>query len=699
MPSAHTQSTGPDLVVAEVGCVASSNLEDLLEQEGYESTRISAPEELPQVVNDESDGKLAIFTPIEEQSDDFLHKLEQNIEDSKLIILSPQDLEPAVDQLAELSRSERILWISGDVEGDAKGIRRFVRNEGYTWADELPSERRGAACLLGRESDPTQVSGRQATKLHEIVAELSEHTDLQELLEAGLQKGLDLLESDAGSLYLWDETSETLVLKAAQGPDQEERRGLRQELGEGLAGWVAEERRGVLVTDARKMSKLDGRKRGRYPEHSCLALPLTSEDKLLGVLCVTMRRDQGPYRPGELHLGREFAQQLGYLISPLSLASELRNLNDSLISLFQHSSKLLARKSDEMKDVQTLSSNILEALPVGVIAYNERLKIEWSNATARDILRINDRVASTVGLEDRLDVDGQTWRNQLTGVVRAGNDFHHRKVACGNDDDDKRWVDIQGSPLYASGDNCVGGILVIQDVTHNVETEQKLISAERLAAIGEVAAKVAHELNNPLDGILRFLNLARRKLDDEPEKTNQYLEECRRGLLRMSDILTELLAFSRRKRDSDKPRSVSQTVRDCIGLFEQRMKSQDVELEFDVPTELPASQLPELQEVLSNVIRNALEAMDDGTLTVKAEEDEEHVHITVSDTGPGVPEDVKEKIFQPFFTTKDSSTSTGLGLAMSRDALRRRGGDIKLCPSETGATFRISVPVTEGNHA
>ena len=698
MPNPHDKSLGPDVVVAEVKQRTGSNLKTLLQEEGYASERISDPEELTEVTKDTPEEKLAVFTSIEEHTDGFLPELQENIEDAKLLIISPPDLEPGAEQLAVLSSSEHILWVSGNVEGDAKGIRRFVREEGYSWADELTDRRRGAACLLGRESDPAQVPGRQTTRLHEIVAELSEHSDLQSLLKAGLKKGLELLHSEAGSMYLWDETSQTLVLKAAQGPEQEQRVGLRQELGEGLAGWVAEEKRAILVTDARKMSKLEGRKRGRYPEHSCLALPLTSEDELLGVLCITMRQGEGPYSPGELHLGREFAQELGYLISPLSLASELENLNQSLLSLFQHSSKILARKSDEMKDVQTLSNNILEALPVGVIAYDEWLKIEWSNAMARDILRINNTVASAVGLRKKLDVDDASWKNRLTGVVQEGKNFHQRKVALGGEDD-RRWVDIQGSPLHTSEDTCVGGILVIRDVTNNVETEQKLISAERLAAIGEVAAKVAHELNNPLDGILRFLNLARRKLHDEPEKTNEYLEECRRGLLRMSDILTELLAFSRRNRNSDKPRSVSQTVRDCVGLLEQRIESQGIDLDFDVPPELPASKVPELQEVLTNVIRNALEAMDEGELSIKAERDNEHVHIVVSDTGPGIPEDVQDKIFQPFFTTKDDSTSTGLGLAMSRDALRRRGGNIELCPSETGATFRISVPVMEGNNA
>jgi two-component system NtrC family sensor kinase len=218
--------------------------------------------------------------------------------------------------------------------------------------------------------------------------------------------------------------------------------------------------------------------------------------------------------------------------------------------------------------------------------------------------------------------------------------------------------------------------------------------AERLAAIGKVSAQVAHELNNPLDGILRFLNLAIRRLKEDPEKAEHYIGECRQGLLRMSNTLTQLLAFSRSRRNGQRPASISQVLRDCIALYEGRLQASNIDIEFEVPSGLPVSPMAELFEVVSNVVKNAVDAMgQDGRLSLSAAQMDGRVVIRVADTGPGIPEEIRDKVFEPFFSTNTTGTNTGLGLAMCRDTLKRVGGEIRLVPSEQGTTFEISVPV------
>ena len=254
-------------------------------------------------------------------------------------------------------------------------------------------------------------------------------------------------------------------------------------------------------------------------------------------------------------------------------------------------------------------------------------------------------------------------------------------------------LDIHCSPLTDPEGQTVGGILTVQDVTEDLEMEAKLSSAERLALVGKLAAKVAHELNNPLDGILRFLNLAMRQLD-KPEQARAYLEDSRIGLLRMSNILKELLVFSRSHREPAAVASLTQVIQQAVAPYEHRARECRTQIRFDVPPNLPPCPSNELWEVIGNVVKNALDAMgENGVLTIRAAQDERRVTITISDTGPGVPEELREKIFEPFFTTKQDRHGTGLGLALCRDALRRIGGEITLVPSERGAAFQLVCPI------
>jgi C4-dicarboxylate-specific signal transduction histidine kinase len=278
-------------------------------------------------------------------------------------------------------------------------------------------------------------------------------------------------------------------------------------------------------------------------------------------------------------------------------------------------------------------------------------------------------------------------------VVQEGRGFRLHRVACGAGND-KRLLDVHCSPLHDSAGATIGGILTVQDVTEDVEMEAKLSSAERLALVGKIAARVAHELNNPLDGILRFLSLAMRLMDEQPQQARSYLEESRRGLMRMGNILTQLLAFSRTYRGSGHPIGLGQIIRESLALYEKRAQATNIQMRVDIAPDLPACPDTELCQVISNVVKNALDAMgQDGVLDVRAVQENGVARITISDTGPGVPEEIRDKIFEPFFTTKKDGTGTGLGLAACVDSLSRIGGEIRLVPSERGATFEITVPI------
>jgi two-component system sensor histidine kinase FlrB len=229
-----------------------------------------------------------------------------------------------------------------------------------------------------------------------------------------------------------------------------------------------------------------------------------------------------------------------------------------------------------------------------------------------------------------------------------------------------------------------------------VEAENRHVATERLNLAGKIAENISDRLNSPPHGVLPLLNNAARNLRVNPAEAKQYLNRGKQKLFRTTNALIQLLAFSGGHTRSDGPFAIEEAVDDCLSLHEDRIAASRVEVEKKIPRNLPPCSVPDLAGALNNVVQNALDAMPEGgKLTIRAKEAGKNVAITVGDTGPGVAEEDREKIFEPFFSTRASQTSTGLGLSLCRDSLRQHGGDVRLTSCDNGAEFEILVPADE----
>ena len=690
---------GQQVVVVCARQGAEPVLEQAIEAEGYQVQFAPTPKEA--LSGADAATCAAVAFPLNgsgaEALGPLLGEASRCLPHAKFIVYAHDGLaRPELD--SDLVEDSRLLWVNARSRAsqNLRLIRRFLHGEGYSWASDLDDEGERSASLLDTAHRLDGPEGETA-RLNAFVKDLSGITDLTVMLQTALHRYMEMLQCDAGSIYLWDERTESLILKAAEGPESGQRLGLRQKLGEGLAGWVAEAGDSILVSDTRKVHKLRGRISERYSDFSCLAAPIMHGNQLFGVACLTMQRQDRPFEPADLRLVEILSQKLGSLIRPLSFLSELQHFNEKLLGVLKSCSDLVMEKDTQVESMRALSSEILDGIPIAVIAYDPELRVRSANAAAQGLFGIHPAGAGVGGapLEEGLAVDPELWRRKLLGVVQGSGGFRLNRAEH-KSGGVTRMLDVHCSPLHDPEGLAIGGILTVQDVTEDVEMEAKLSSAERLALIGRLAAKVAHELNNPLDGILRYLSLAVRRMEDEPDKAREHLEECRMGLLRMSNILTQLLTFSRGHRAPSRPVSMSQIIRDSLALYEQRAREMNTEVELDIPANLPPCPEMELCEVFGNVIKNALDAMGaDGRLLITAAGQQDQVTVTISDSGPGVPDEIRDKIFEPFFTTKRNGAGTGLGLAACRDSLGRIGGEIKLVPSERGAAFEIVVPIKQ----
>jgi len=238
---------------------------------------------------------------------------------------------------------------------------------------------------------------------------------------------------------------------------------------------------------------------------------------------------------------------------------------------------------------------------------------------------------------------------------------------------------------------------VERDITDELRLRDQLVQSERLSAIGELVAGVAHELNNPLQTIVGSVELM---LDERSDiaVSRHDLELVRREAGRAGHIMRNLLSFVRRSTPDRAAADLNHIVRQTAELREYHLYQRDVVLDLRCAVQpLPVFvNREEIQQVILNLLLNAEQAIDDGsgrgTITIRTSSLDGHHVVDVSDDGPGVCPDLRGRIFEPFFTTKDIGEGTGLGLSISHGIALAHGGSLALRDAQAGATFRLSLP-------
>lgn len=344
----------------------------------------------------------------------------------------------------------------------------------------------------------------------------------------------------------------------------------------------------------------------------------------------------------------------------------------------------------------SLGEAVIESLPVGVVVFGSDLRIIKANIAAGKLLGEGNFIDKLMVRHTDQGVWGN-WTDALKSVISTGLPGQFHAVRFRNEGEE-RILHLTCTRLPdVGGGNSAGASLVMYDVTEKVRGEQKLSEAQRLAAVGKVAGKVAHELNNPMDGILRYVSLAMRMLEGEGmEKPKEYLEQCRGGLMRMVRIIGELLEFSRSTYTVSEYASIGKIVDDAVRAMEAKRESVEIEVVGREPGAAGRFKVGNLFQVFCNLIKNAFDAMAGaGKLTITIARTGDGLKVSFCDTGPGIEAGKQEVLFEPFFTTKKAGRGTGLGLAICKDIIDKYGGTIMAeNASDGGAVFTVCLPVS-----
>ncbi len=336
--------------------------------------------------------------------------------------------------------------------------------------------------------------------------------------------------------------------------------------------------------------------------------------------------------------------------------------------------------------------SIGDFLPVAVALWDASQKPLYQNRLAERFFgTANSFKIEIVGTTEQPD-----WIEQLRIVSQKGESRIFDTTRCVCADSIARSLDLSFQPLRLDKTTQYGALLLAQDLSREQELENQVAHSAGLAAVGRLAARVAHELNNPLDGSLRYINLARRAIETgQTGKLDDYLGKSSAGLKRMAEIITDLLEFSRSAPDAEDDRNVNWIVEEAIHMMREASDANEVIIAACLGDEdrMPSVGGTKLLQVCGNLIRNAIDAMPDGgRLTITSGIVESYIIIRFEDTGTGLPEDT-EQLFKPFHTTKKPGKGTGLGLAICREYIGQLGGTIAAANNPSGgATFIVSIP-------
>jgi len=329
------------------------------------------------------------------------------------------------------------------------------------------------------------------------------------------------------------------------------------------------------------------------------------------------------------------------------------------------------------------------ALPQAILIAESNGQVCARNAAASATLPPGDSIEQVLGAAVSGTVD---WREELAAAAAGGEETALRSITLIHPEDRRLLVDVTLRPLGAAGDDGRAPVLVIvEDVSGRVSMERRLAASERLAASSRLAARVAHELNNPLDGVLRYIGLAERVAGEEAAA---FLKGARQGLARMTRIIRDLLEKSPRSLAEGERTRVEKLLDEAINVMQPRAQALGVAVVCDLAEDASVTVRGSVFQVFCNVIKNALDAMPEGgVLSVRMRRSGDACVLEFCDTGVGLGEADPQRIFEPFYTTKPNGRGSGLGLAMCREIISRAGGTIAAdCPAAGGTRITIRLP-------
>lgn len=507
--------------------------------------------------------------------------------------------------------------------------------------------------------------------INSVALGIGRFATLDEMLDYALRKVLEVVQTEAGSVYLLDEERGELTLAVSHGLSQDAQRDFdRLKLGEGLSGRVAQDGTPIVIRSLKDDPRLTRMAARREGFGAFASVPLRSSFKTYGTLNVHSRSER-QLTEEDVQLLTSMAAQIGLAVANTRLYLDLQASERQFRGLVENAEDLIYRTDGEGRF--TYVNPAAQAL------------------LGRDPEALRSQrypVLSLVHPDDRPRV-GEALARMLRGEVMRSIEFRMAHA----DGATFRWVSQTNAPLRDANGRTTGIQAIAHDITLRREMQERMAQAERLADLGRMAASIAHEIRNPLGAIVNSVNVLRRGASADPRLMQIVTEEADR----LDSIIREFLLFARPPARTPIPCDLPSLIDDTIVLFRRDLGSDGrIEVRARHAPDLPLALIDayQIRQVLWNLLKNAAEAMQiPGAIDVETAlaPSRAALIVSVSDDGPGVSE--PDIVFQPFYTTR--AQGTGLGLAVVSRVVRDHGGDVSVRNiAGRGACFSIELPLS-----
>lgn len=377
-----------------------------------------------------------------------------------------------------------------------------------------------------------------------------------------------------------------------------------------------------------------------------------------------------------------------------------------------------ARLLETLGTAKRIWEQTFDAMPDGVLVHDDRMRIVRCNNAAAEAMSMRpsevigmsftsvfallfgERAAAyhmkqgVAGTSTSFELQAEDGRRYLVSAAPLTSLKAVERRSDAHDEDEAR---------TSHGPDSFWSVVTWSDITALAEVQEQLARSRRLATTGQLAAGVAHEINNPLAAITTCAEAISRDVRDLPEAArlagergwDYYLAEIVRQTLRCKEITRGLLDLTRQKRARRAPVELNRMVAETARLYEERARDVSFEVRLDPSVAEIATDETMVRQVLDNLLGNALDAVgQSGTVQVATMRDGQRVRIEVADDGPGIPPDTLARVFDPFFTTKDPGKGSGLGLAISLTLAEALGGALTVeSKPGAGSRFRLWLPL------
>jgi PAS domain S-box-containing protein len=345
---------------------------------------------------------------------------------------------------------------------------------------------------------------------------------------------------------------------------------------------------------------------------------------------------------------------------------------------------------------------IVESSDDGIVSKDLNGIVKSWNASAERIFGYKPE--EIIGQPITLLIPRDLWGDEvhILAKIRAGERIDHFQTVRLHKSGEPIDVSLTVSPVKDKSGNIIGAAKIVRDVTQQKKLEAALHTTERLASVGRLAATVAHEINNPLESVINFVYLAKHQ-PEISEETHSFLNSADQELARVAHIAQQTLGFYR---DNSHPisLSISTVIESVLNVYHFKLQNKALQIESQIDPGLTVLALQgEVKQVLSNLIANAIDASHHGGRIIIRARASRHplsrtpgIRITIADSGTGIAPRNKQRLFVPFFTTKQA-VGTGLGLWITKDLLEKKGGHIQFRSSDStpsGTVMSIFLPET-----